>query len=107
VWGEAGRSSSKGRNNQERSDLSVGVNNVGDGERIRSQRDAAPQGAKNCWAACSSGVLAIATAGDAQILGAATPQGGERQGGRRDPRGSCSDERGETSEGRVPKDDPA
>jgi len=44
---------------------------------------------------------------DAEILGAAAPQGGKRHGGQRDPRGSCGDGRGETSEGRVPMDDPA
>jgi hypothetical protein len=32
---------------------------------------------------------------------------GKRQGGRHDPRGSGGDERGETSEGRVPMDDSA
>lgn len=60
--GEAGRSSSKGGNNQERSDPTAGVNNVDGGERIRPQCDAAPQGVKDRWAACLSGVLAIATA---------------------------------------------
>jgi len=33
--------------------------------------------------------------------------GGKRQGGQHDPRGSGGDERGETSEGRVPMDDSA
>lgn len=70
--GEAERSSSKGGNDQERSDSGDGVNNAGVGERIRTK---------------------------AEILGAATPQGGKRHGGQLDPRGSGGGERGETSEG--------
>jgi len=52
------------------------VNNVGVGERTRRKVASAPQGAMSL---------------KARILGAATPQGGKRQGGQHDPRGSGGD----------------
>jgi len=70
-----------------------GVNNAVVGERIRTT---------NAGSAARRGEREAA-----QILGAAAPQGEKRQGGRHGPRGSRGDGRGETSEGRVPMDDPA
>lgn len=105
AWGESGKpddvgfgprrravQTSKGGNNQERSDLEVHAN-----ARARvnaSVRRACP------------GLARGAAQGEpqpAQFLEGESPRGDERQGGQPDPRGSGGSGRGETSEGRGPR----
>jgi len=79
VWDEAGRSPRRGEQPGEERPVD-GVNNAGVGERVRPV---------------------------AEILEAATPQGGKRHGGQRDSRGSCGDGGEKPLKGVVPMDDPA
>jgi len=105
VRGEAGRSSSKGGKQPGEERPFDGVNNVVVGERIRTS-DVSRLGDEAARVTSEAGAARRRSRWGAEILGAAGPQGQERQGGRRDPRGSGGDERGEASEGRVPMDDP-